>query len=127
MYLQHYISHLLDTNGFMPRWMCGFWTAFSGWLYIVSDIAIWAAYMSIPLVILYFVSRRKDIPFIKIFWLFAAFIFACGSTHLADALMFWWPAYRLTGLIYFATAVISWLTVFAKCIPLISRFSSMLA
>jgi len=118
MVLQHYITHLFDTSGFMPRWMCGLWTPFAGWLYIISDFAIWAAYTSIPLTLMFFISKRKDIPFIKIFWLFAAFILACGSTHFADALMFWWPAYRFTGVIYFATAVISWLTVL-ELIPII--------
>jgi signal transduction histidine kinase len=117
-YSSHYFATLLNTEGFPPRWLCGQWTHFAGWLYIISDLAIWGAYMSIPVVLLYFIAKRKDIPFSKIFWLFAAFIFACGSTHLLDAIMFWWPAYRLTGLIYFATAVISWLTVF-ELLPII--------
>ncbi len=45
--------------------------------------------------------------------MFGAFILACGTTHLAEAIIFWWPAYRLAGLIKLATAIISWSTVFA--------------
>ncbi|MES2387418.1 MAG: HAMP domain-containing sensor histidine kinase [Bacteroidota bacterium] len=48
-----------------------------------------------------------------IFWLFTAFILACGLTHLMDAVIFWWPAYRLSAVIRFSTAIISWVTVFA--------------
>ena len=38
------------------------------------------------------------------FLLFAAFILACGTTHLMEATIFWWPAYRLAGVIKLITA-----------------------
>lgn len=119
-----YFIHLFSTEGLPPRWLCGHWPPFQGWFYIVSDLGIWSAYFAIPLLLLKFVGQRKDFPFPKIFWLFAAFIFACGTTHLLDAVMFWWPAYRLSGLIYFVTAVISWVTLFAL-IPIIPQALSM--
>lgn len=115
-----FFGKLFSTAGFPPRWLCGLWTPFHGWLFVLSDLAIWAAYFTIPLLLGSFVLRRRDIPFPRIFWLFALFIFACGSTHLMDALMFWWPAYRFTGLIYFATAIVSWMTVFAL-VPIIPQ------
>jgi DNA-directed RNA polymerase subunit RPC12/RpoP len=34
-------------------------------------------------------------------------------THLMEALIFWWPAYRLAGVMKFLTAAVSWLTVVA--------------
>jgi two-component system, chemotaxis family, sensor kinase Cph1 len=57
--------------------------------------------------------------FSKVFLLFAAFIWACGTSHLMDAMMFWWPAYRLSGVVHFVTAVVSWVTIGAlvKIIP----------
>jgi PAS domain S-box-containing protein len=116
----HYFSHLLDITGFPPRWLCGSWDQFTGWFYIFSDLAIWSAYFTIPVVLFYFIQKRSDVPFSRVFLLFAAFIFACGSTHLMDALMFWWPAYRLSGLIYFITAIISWTAVLAL-IPVIPK------
>jgi PAS domain S-box-containing protein len=80
---------------------------------LISDLGVWSAYVAIPCVLGYFVMRRKDIPFRMIFWLFGAFILACGTTHLMEALIFWWPAYRLAGVIKLATAVVSWGTVLA--------------
>ncbi len=107
------LNWLFDTSGFPRRWTCGSWTDAEGWLHIGSDIAIWAAYATIPVVIVYFVLRRKDIPFSKIFWLFGAFILACGTGHLLEAIIFWHPVYHLSGVVKFLTAVVSWGTVVA--------------
>src|SRR5689334_12693062 len=54
-----------------------------------------------------------DLPFRLVFLLFGAFILSCGTTHLMEAIIFWWPAYRLAGLIKLATALVSWTTVLA--------------
>ncbi len=97
----------------MPRWQCGLWSRDLGLLHIVSDLGIFGAYTAIPLVIAYFVLRRKDVPFPRIFWLFVTFIFACGTTHLIEAIIFWKPIYRMAGLAKAFTAVVSWSTVAA--------------
>lgn len=114
---------IFDTAGFPPRWLCGdVWRQEPhwGWLLILSDVAIWGAYLAIPLLLIYFLRKRPDVPFPRILWLFVAFIFACGTTHLIDALLFWWPAYRLSGVVKLATAIVSWMTVGAL-IPLIPK------
>lgn len=111
---------LFDTSSFPARWHCGAWTTAHGSLHIASDLAIWGAYMAIPATITYFLLKRRDVPFLPIFWLFAGFIFFCGTTHLIDATIFWWPAYRFSGLVKFMTAVISWATVLAL-IPVIPK------
>ena len=108
-----FLKHLFDTSDFPRRWDCGNWTPEHGWLHVLSDVGVWSAYVAIPLVLGYFVLRRRDIPFRGIFWLFAAFILACGTTHLMEAIIFWWPAYRLAGVIKLFTAIISWVTVIA--------------
>src|SRR6516225_2517103 len=108
-----FLSRLFDASDFPPRWHCGNWTAGHGWLHILSDLGVWSAYVAIPCVLGYFVLRRRDIPFRTIFWLFGAFILACGTTHLMEVLMFWWPAYRLAGVIKLLTAIVSWGTVMA--------------
>jgi len=82
-------------------------------LHILSDLSVWLAYMAIPAVLGAFVARRKDVPFRRIFLLFTAFILACGTTHLMEAVIFWWPAYRLAAALKLATAAISWVTVAA--------------
>lgn len=108
-----FLARLLDTSDFPPRWMCGSWSDGHGWLHILSDIGVFSAYFAIPLVLAYFLARRRDLPFRRIFVLFAAFILLCGTTHLMEAIIFWWPAYRLAGMLKLITAVVSWVTVLA--------------
>ena len=64
------------------------------------------------------VRKRKDLAFNWIFILFAAFILACGTTHIIDVWTVWTPNYGLegvvklfTGLISASTAVILWLLI----------------
>jgi hypothetical protein len=104
---------LFDSSGFPPRWRCGTWTLTQGWLHIASDLGVWLAYTSIPIVLAFFVIRKKHLPFRGLFILFTAFILACGLTHLMEAIIFWWPAYRLAGVLKFLTALVSWSTVVA--------------
>src|SRR5262252_52985 len=108
-----FLMHLFDTSDFPARWHCGNWTAGHGWLHVLSDLGVWSAYVAIPCVLGYYALRRKDIPFRTIFLLFGAFILACGTTHLMEAIIFWWPAYRLAGVIKLFTAIISWTTIIA--------------
>ncbi|MGE3108869.1 MAG: hypothetical protein AB7G11_07415 [Phycisphaerales bacterium] len=115
-----YLRKLLDTSDFPARWTCGNWGALEGWTHIVSDFVIFLAYVAIPVALFVFVRRRKDIAFPRIIWLFIAFILACGIGHGVETLMFWWPAYRLTGLIKVITAIVSVATVVAliRVLPL---------
>ncbi len=108
-----FFSKLFEANDWPPRWFCGEWSTFHGWLYVTSDIAIWMAYFVIPAIIIFFIQKRRNISFVPVFWLFGAFILLCGSTHLIDALMFWWPGYRVSALIRLLTAVVSLATAFA--------------
>lgn len=108
-----FLQHLFDTEGFPARWHCGTWTSGHGWLHVVSDVAVFLAYTAIPLVLAYFVRKRGDLPFGPIFWLFCGFIFACGTTHLIEASIFWHPWYRFSGVLKLTTAVVSWATVIA--------------
>lgn len=116
-----FFKKLFSTEGFPPRWNCGRWTDFHGWVYIAGDLLIWSAYFTIPLIIVMYVSRQRNtgIRFQRIYLLFASFILACGSTHLIDALIFWYPVYRFSALARVATGIISWTTVFflVKSLP----------
>ncbi len=121
-----FFQKLFDTADFPPRWHCGFWSQFHGWLYICSDLAIWAAYFAIPIIILKFVAKKYDIRFTRVYFLFASFILACGSTHLLDAIMFWYPYYRINALMRFVTAIVSWITVYnlVKLMPVANTLKS---
>jgi len=108
-----FLRQLFDTTDFPARWHCGRWTEGHGWLHIGSDIAIFAAYMAIPIVMAVFIRRRPDVPFPRVFLLFAGFIGFCGATHLTEATIFWSPVYRLSGMLKLGTALVSWATVMA--------------
>ena len=85
------LTRLFDPTGFPPRKDCGDgWTPALMWLHVTSDLFIWLAYLSIPLVLLYF-TKRRDLPYPRLFVLFALFILACGTTHLIDAIIFEYP------------------------------------
>ncbi len=110
--IKDFFSNILNTEKWPPRWYCGEWSEFHGWLYIISDLMIWAAYFAIPLSMYYFMIKRKDdLPYVKVFWLFIFFILLCGLTHLIDALIFWFPFYRLSAVVLFLTALVSVATV----------------
>lgn len=118
-----------DTSGFPPRWYCG--PAWSeeplwGWIHVVSDVVIWLSYISIPAAALFALRKRGDVPLRGIVALFAAFVIACGFTHLIEAMIFWWPIYRLSALMKLATAIISAATVLVliKTIPQIISLRS---
>lgn len=121
-----FLYKLFDASDYPARWHCGNWSTFEGWLQICSDIAIVASYYSIPL-ILFYVLRNRPVSRIRpLMWMFAAFIFLCGTTHLMDAVVFWWPAHRLGGTLKFLTAVISVFTAVELYlnIPTILAFKS---
>src|SRR3979411_3086366 len=77
------------------------------WLHVVSDSMITLSYYLIPLALIYFVRKLRDLPFNWMFWMFEIFIFGCGTTHLMEVWTLWHGTYRLAGLIKAITAVAS--------------------
>ena len=108
--LAGFFGSLFDTSDFPARWFCGTWTAELGWLHIASDLVIFLSCMALPCALIFFIRRRKDVPFYPFFWLFGAFLLTCGTTHLTEAVIFWHPMYRLAGLFKVLTAVASVVT-----------------
>lgn len=118
-----FVANLFNTDGFPARWDCGWvWREQPGvgWLHIVSDLAIFGAYLAIPVLLAWFVTRRRDFPFPTLVILFALFIVSCGMVHLVEAVIFWEPIYRFSGLLKLITAIVSWGTVIAL-VPVIPR------
>jgi signal transduction histidine kinase len=105
-----WLEHIFSTNGFMPHGMCYEWNPQVIWLHVISDSLIALAYYSIPLTLIYFVRKRKDLVFDWIFVCFAIFIVACGTTHLMEILNIWHPTYWLSGIVKALTAFVSVLT-----------------
>lgn len=100
-------SALFSQNGFLPHGYCFTWSPSLLTLHLVADLLIAAAYFSIPLSLAYLVAKRDDLPFNWVFLLFAAFIVACGLTHLVGVLTLWYPFYWLSGAVKALTAVVS--------------------
>ncbi|HBL13777.1 MAG TPA: hybrid sensor histidine kinase/response regulator [Cyanobacteria bacterium UBA11162] len=92
---------------FIPHGHCYLWKPQLVGLHLVSDALTGLAYYSIPLMLIYFVQKRRDIPFNSIFLLFSAFIIACGTTHLMEIWTLWHPTYWLSGLMKASTASVS--------------------
>ncbi|TVP64240.1 MAG: PAS domain S-box protein [Nodularia sp. (in: Bacteria)] len=90
------------------------------WLHIISDSLTAFAYYSIPVMLVYFVRKRRDVPFGWIFLMFSAFIIACGTTHLMNVWTLWHPTYWLSGFIKAITAFVSVLTAI-ELFPLIPK------
>nr|WP_322659136.1 ATP-binding protein [Dendronalium sp. ChiSLP03b]MDZ8205372.1 ATP-binding protein [Dendronalium sp. ChiSLP03b] len=99
--------------GFIPHGHCYLWKAGLVWLHIISDATIALAYYSIPFLLIYFISQRKDVPFNGVFLLFGAFIIACGTGHLIEIWTLWHPDYWISGGLKALTAIISIYTAFA--------------
>src|SRR5215217_36451 len=92
------ILEFISSRSFMPHGHCYLWRADILWLNVGSDIVIALAYFSIPFSLLYFI-RRKNLPFSWIVSMFAAFILACGLTHVMEVWTTWQPNYGLQGLL----------------------------
>ena len=73
----------------------------------MSDAIIAGSYYIIPVALTYFVWKRKDVVFGWLFWAFALFILACGTTHWFDIWTLWHPDYGVQGLVKLATAALS--------------------
>ena len=115
---------LFDPSQYIPHGHCYLWQTPLVWLHVVSDILIAIAYFSIPVMLLYFVFRRRDVPFLGVFVLFGAFIVLCGTGHLLEVWTLWHPAYWLSGGEQAITALVSCYTA-AQMVTLLPQFFSL--
>jgi signal transduction histidine kinase len=106
--------------GFMPHGMCYLWRLDILLMHVVSDLVIGLAYFSIPLVLWIFSSRRPDLMYRPIAYLFIAFILFCGATHFMSIYTVWVPVYFVEGLLKIGTAAASLATAIALW-PLLPR------
>ena len=104
----------------LPHGVCFTWLPSLLWLHVISDALIGLAYLLIPISLLYFVSRREDLPFNWVFLLFGLFIVSCGATHVVGIWTIWNPDYWFAGAIKAITAASSVLTAIVL-FPLIPK------
>jgi PAS domain S-box-containing protein len=102
-----FLRQLFSSGDFRPHGYCYLWNTGLVWLHVVSDLLIAIAYFSIPLTLVWFVRKRRDLPFSWMFVLFGLFIVACGSTHVMEVWNLWHANYWLAGVLKAVTAAAS--------------------
>ena len=101
------LRQLIGSGDFMPHGYCCLWNYGLVWLHVISDSLIAGAYFTIPVTLLWFVRKRRNLPFSRIFVLFGIFIIACGATHLMEIWNLWHANYWLAGAAKAVTAAAS--------------------
>lgn len=118
---------------FIPHGHCYLWKTGLVSLHLISDSLITVAYFLIPIMLVYIVHNRDDVPFDWIFLCFGAFIILCGFTHLAEVWTLWHPNYWVSGWLKASTAAISlgtavllfWLTPKLLAIPNVPKLAAL--
>jgi signal transduction histidine kinase len=87
------------------------WSPALLWLNVLSDSLIALAYSLIPLLLIRIARGRRDSRFNRLYFCFAAFILACGATHVLEVVTLWYPVYRPIGFLKAGTAAISLTTL----------------
>ena len=119
-----FLAATFSENGLTPHGFCLLWQPGLIWLHVVADTITGVSYYAIPLALAYFVWTRPDIDFGWMFWMFAGFIVACGTTHFFDVWTLWHPDYAIQGVIKAITAAISLMTA-AMLWPIVPRLLQM--
>lgn len=92
---------------FIPHGHCYLWKPGLVWLHVTSDALTALAYYSIPILLVYFLRQRKDVPMSWMFLWCAAFVLACGTNHIMDIWTVWHPTYWVSGSIKAIGALVS--------------------
>ncbi len=115
-----YLQRMLSERGLAPHGYCLLWDPALIWTNVLADAVTGLSYFSIPLVIARFLTKRRDVQFSWVVWLFATFIMACGATHFISIFVLWVPAYGIEALVKLATAIVSMITA-ATLWPLLPK------
>lgn len=99
--MDHGLSH------FHPHGMCYLWQPGLIWAQAITNGLIALAYFAIPMLLLYFIRRRPDIPNPLLFTLFSVFIFSCGTHHVMTIVTIWKPMYWTATFVDAVTALAS--------------------
>lgn len=121
-----FLRQLFGPGEFMPHGYCYLWDPGLVWLHVISDTLIAVSYFTIPVTLLWFMRKRRDLPFSWMFGLFGAFIVACGATHVMEVWNLWHAEYWLAGGLKAVTAIASVATaiLLARLLPKALEFPS---
>ncbi|HTH47015.1 MAG TPA: hypothetical protein VMB21_05855, partial [Candidatus Limnocylindria bacterium] len=105
------MSQLFGITDFTP-WAHGSgWSQTLGRIHLVADLLLGGAFLAVPVCILWYVLRRRDLYFPWLYWLFASFILAGGLVFLVEASLYWSPWYRLSAGMRVLAALLAWAAV----------------
>lgn len=110
----------LFSSDFMGHGYCYLWRPEIIWLHAISDGLIALSYYFIPVMLVYLVRKRRDLPFHWVFFMFGIFIVSCGTTHAMEIWTLWNGTYRLAGVIKAITACASVATGLAL-VPMVPK------
>jgi len=117
-------TSVAGSSGFLPHGFCLAWDPVLLWTLVSSHAIIGLSYFSIPIALIHFVRRHKQLRFNWVFLMFGAFILACGASHFVSLVNIWVPIYRydaallaLTAGVSVATALLLW-----PLLPKVSAF-----
>src|SRR5712692_6734033 len=114
------LAGLLDADMYMPHGYCYMWNWPLVWTHVISDSLVGLSYTAIPATLVYFVRKRRGLPFHWMFLLFGLFIISCGATHYMEVWNLWHADYWLAGIVKAVTALASVGTA-ALLIPLVPK------
>lgn len=97
----------------MPHGVCFLWNSQLLSLEVGTNLLIMLSYYYIAF-ILFSILHTVEVPLSRsILFLFGWFILACGTTHLVDVIVIWYPLYWLQSGVLVATVIPSlWAAIF---------------
>lgn len=87
----------LASTPYLPSGYCYLWDEPLVSLHVVADVMIGAAFVSIPVALLWIVQKRRDVPFQGVILWFSAFLMACAATCFLEVWNLWHDDYWLAG------------------------------
>lgn len=117
------LEQLLTGSNQIPHGYCLAWSPRLVWSMVMADLVIGLSYYSIPVGLLYFVRKNRELRFNWLLVMFSLFIFACGTTHFIDIANIWRPYYQLDAALKILTAIVSLMTAIALY-PLVPRITA---
>lgn len=107
------VEKSLSSREFMPHGQCFLWQPEILWLHAVSDVLTGVAYYGIPIALVVFAWKRRDLAFRHLFVMSGLFVLACGTTHFMGVWVLWNPDYVAEGVVKAGTAAVSLLSLAA--------------
>ena len=101
---------MFDSDALMPHAVC--WAAAPGliWTMVITNAITFLSYLTICITLLFLVRRTRRVMVREWAYFvvgFAAFIVACGSTHLMDVVTTWSPIFWVDAATNLVTAALS--------------------